>query len=126
VKPFFPAKACEVCDTYDWIWNPEFNKYVCVCGYIPEETSPDSWIQDTLEELNQASLVLEELNETPITGELTDIIIKGKIKKAEQELSRAGKMADVALLMNQLKIDTKHGEVFIKVPEVDLEVKLVW
>lgn len=133
-----PAFPCGTCGTNDWNWNENSNKWECRhCSLNgrPEPKRPevdmissaDVWCEEMLTQYDIAFQALEKEKEIKDTeGKAITIMKKARMNRAEKQLAIASIRADAASLVQQLQRGTTKGDVYLVLPEADINVHLQW
>lgn len=90
-------------------------------------SSADVWCEEMLTQYDIAFQALEKEKEIKDTeGKAITIMKKARMNRAEKQLAIASIRADAASLVQQLQRGTTKGDVYLVLPEADINVHLQW
>jgi len=86
----------------------------------------DEWITTCLKDYDIALQDLEMTKVLPNDGEAECIVYLGKLKRAERLLTQASIRADAASMVQILKNSNVSGEIYLNLPDIQINIKLKW
>ena len=130
-----PAFPC-ICGSQDWSYDSNQVRWICnqcVRAGRPIPARPDykpinfkDWYYSVQHNYDTIREVVEKLEEIQPDNPRDALIHSARLRKAQSEKTRAGEIADLATYMNCIREYNDSGEMYVRLPEYEIEMRFTW
>lgn len=132
-----PAFPCPLCGGRDWSYDENLSRWVCSTCFTygkPRPQPPElgenfnlrEWFKSVYDDWDSINRLLSEHESTIPNTPRERVIWLARKNRIEEEYARATALADAAAGLKLLVDASNSGDVYVSIPELELEIRYKW